>query len=410
MNKAIKRRLFAIGLVCLFMQLNFAAIPSLAKASGIKTGVDLEYILIQSNSNPVHNLDSGKDFPTIQAAIDDIDTKDGNTIMVDTGYYYENIKINKSINLNGENNEDTIIYGGYIGSVITISANDVTISDFAIEDSGLNSYDGGISISNYNNAHIYNNVFRENANGIYLYQSENIKIKNNKFFREYSGWDGAWIELSSNILIENNEFSGYNLILEKSDIIKVKNNIFMNNTHASAFIQESSNVEFFENTVKNNGGYGISVFDSHKEINIYHNNFISNDAAGISALFSDGLKVYLNNFIDNNNGDAQAADNNIYYENSWCNEKLKKGNYWDDYEARYPSANKQVSKGIWDTPYDIHSNVNDPDNTDNYPLIKPWSKSKSKTLPFLQELREKLISVLMRFAERFALLTIQNLI
>ncbi|RCV64242.1 hypothetical protein C5S53_09705 [Methanophagales archaeon] len=31
------------------------------------------------------------------------------------------------------------------------------------------------------------------------------------------------------------------------------------------------------------------------------------------------------------------------------------GNYWDDYEEKYPDAEEMGSTGIWDTPYRINS-------------------------------------------------------
>jgi len=39
-----------------------------------------------------------------------------------------------------------------------------------------------------------------------------------------------------------------------------------------------------------------------------------------------------------------------------------KGNYWSDYEDKYPDA--EEIEGIWDTPYVIDEN-----NRDNYPIV-----------------------------------------
>ena len=42
------------------------------------------------------------------------------------------------------------------------------------------------------------------------------------------------------------------------------------------------------------------------------------------------------------------------------------GNYWSDYEERYPDAKELDGSGVWDTPYVIDEN-----NQDNYPLMNP---------------------------------------
>jgi len=54
--------------------------------------------------------------------------------------------------------------------------------------------------------------------------------------------------------------------------------------------------------------------------------------------------------------------------NTWDNGYPSGGNYWSDYQTRYPNAAEIDSSGIWNTPYVIDSN-----NTDYYPLMGPYS-------------------------------------
>ena len=60
------------------------------------------------NGYPVHNLDTGLNYTTIQEAIDAPETQNGHTVFVEEGTYYENVVINKSLSLIGENRETTI--------------------------------------------------------------------------------------------------------------------------------------------------------------------------------------------------------------------------------------------------------------------------------------------------------------
>ena len=75
-------------------------------------------------------------YSTIQDAIND--SSDGDTIYVYSGTYFEDVKINTSIVLQGEDKESTIIHGGGFGSgdgVVYVSADNVEITGFSVRNS-----------------------------------------------------------------------------------------------------------------------------------------------------------------------------------------------------------------------------------------------------------------------------------
>ncbi len=70
------------------------------------------------------------DYPTIQEAINA--ASNGDTISVRNGTYYENIAVDKSISLRGEDRNNTIIDGAGGSHVVNITSNNVTLTNFTI--------------------------------------------------------------------------------------------------------------------------------------------------------------------------------------------------------------------------------------------------------------------------------------
>ena len=128
---------------------------------------------------PVHNVDTGLDYPTIQAAIDAPETLNGHTIQVDSGTYYENVVVNKSISLIGENRDNTIIDGGGLGAVLILIANNVTVTNFTIQNSSSTANPYGLLVNECNNTRIENNLITQNYMGLMFGNSANNTFRNN---------------------------------------------------------------------------------------------------------------------------------------------------------------------------------------------------------------------------------------
>ena len=120
------------------------------------------------------------------------------------------------------------------------------------------------------------------------------------------------------------------------------------------------------NDIVNNSCYisqkdGISIFFSNSN-NINNNTIFSNENIGIRSIQSNNNWIYKNMLISNKD---QAMDNGTNY---WNNSK-KLGNYWSDYELRYPKASNDGI--VWDTPYEISGKSG---AKDYYPLVENTSK------------------------------------
>jgi len=102
-------------------------------------------------------------YTRIQDAIDNATT--GDTVFVYSGIYYENINIQKTIDVIGQNRNTTIIDGNETGTVVNVTADHVNLSRFTIQNSGQHGNPGGIAVeASY--CTIVDNVITNNSFGI----------------------------------------------------------------------------------------------------------------------------------------------------------------------------------------------------------------------------------------------------
>jgi len=122
------------------------------------------------------------------------------------------------------------------------------------------------------------------------------------------------------------------------------------------WLSNASDCALLSNYITNNT-FGIMLYSSSS--NLLKDNGVVNNLHGICLFFSSNNKFYHNDFIDNTRQVCSFTSENL-----WNDSYPSGGNYWSDYEERYPNATEIDDLGIWDTPYSIDEN-----NQDNYPLI-----------------------------------------
>jgi len=156
-------------------------------------------VTLEASILPVHNTNTGLDYATIQDAIDAPETLEGHTIKADAEIYHERVRIYKNnLTLLGKNPKTTVIDSEGIGEVIFITANNIHLSGFTIQ----NGY-CGIDLQYSTNNTLVGNKITNNWRGIYLgYSCNNILIRNTIANNSEYGILASYS--SSNLVYHNN--------------------------------------------------------------------------------------------------------------------------------------------------------------------------------------------------------------
>jgi len=214
----------------------------------------------------------------------------------------------------------------------------------------------GIDLTGGSNITIKNMEIRAFYYGIRLYESSNNSISGNTITSNEKS--GIYLHYSSDNTISVNSITNneYGIRFYGSSNNSVSGNTVTNNEWDGIDLWFSSSNSVSGNNIRNNS-YGI-YFHSSSDNTISGNNIKANNEYGIYLWRSSNNYIYHNNFVDN------TQQVNIHSSTTVWDDGAGKGNYWSNYEDRYPDAEETDESGIWDTPYVIDEN-----NQDNYPLM-----------------------------------------
>jgi parallel beta-helix repeat protein len=365
------------------------------------------------------------DFTGIQEAINKASA--GDTIIVHSGVYYENVVVDKSVTLKGIG--QPVVNASGKGNVIRLGADGIRLEGFNVT-KGSRDGGAGIAIGSSNNTITDNNI-SNNSIGISLWHSSNNNITGNNVSNNNE--EGIFLFFSSNNTITGNNVSnnerGISLLYSSNNNI-TGNNVSNNEGGISLLYSSNNNItgnkfvnddlaiyDSYQNTVEDNivngkplvyledlsdckvedagqvilvncskitvenldisnRSVGIELWET--ENSIISNNTASNNSIGIFLCSSSNNNTITGNNVRNNGGGIalySSSNNKIYFNNfinntdnvdSSKSTKYKSylGNYWDGYEGTDAEGD-----GIGDTHYSIYS---EKDESDEYPLMKPF--------------------------------------
>ena len=294
----------------------------------------------------------GTDFTGIQEAINNAST--GDTILVYSGIYYENVVVNKSVTLKGIGNP--IVDAGGEGNAIILSVDAITVEGFNVTNSGSPWWDAGIEVISSNNnitgnnvCNMYrgialsscnnntitgNNVYNNLYSGIIIASSSNNTLTGNTFVN-----DGLIVSSSYPNTIENNTVNGKPLVyLEDVSDCKVEDaglvilvncnnitveNLDLSNTCVGVELWQTEYCIISSNNVCNNNVCGI--YTDHSNNNIITGNTANNNSRiGIMSTLSSNNTIIGNNVRSNSCGISLAgSNNNIITRNTFVNDGLR---------------------------------------------------------------------------------------
>ena len=255
-------------------------------------------------------------YTTVQATIDAAPS--GATVIIAPGFYSESLILDKPLTIIGER-DPPVFSGGTSAIYITLLSGASGSTVTGIE---ITNFAEGILVDNASNCRIYGNIMSSIG--------------------------------SSGIVLDGNSATG-NAVFD---------NVFQDTPTPINLTGSAGGNTIYGNIITSQTSVTLNIGANE---NVVYGNSMSGSQIVLNLTNSNGNIFYHNNFLATSQLTILTSGNN-----TWSNGYPSGGNYWSNYVGAdvKSGANQDQSgsDGIGDTPYIIDGN-----NTDHYPLMKPWT-------------------------------------
>ena len=311
--------------------------------------------------------DGGEGYTSIQDAIDNASS--GDRILISDGEYFENILVEKPLELRGAGAGLAVITGSsqhsrnatitilsdmvsIIGMSIRSDPDDpvahgvyVSANGFHLEDCTISDHDAGILIIGCSNTSILNSACNANRNGITILKSENTSIQSSNCSSNEE--NGISVSFSNNTKISDSLFTWNNNGIEIKDSFSavVSDNQCSHNGRDGLRIEGSEGNILVHNKNVYNGEDGISLVRVNLS-QVISNDCTNNTKDGINLFFSSKIDLVKNDCLFNrNNGVNGISVNNILVQYMECRNNSWNGIRFSDSDTSWVMDN-QISGNV----------------------------------------------------------------
>lgn len=232
------------------------------KSFGVANFTDIIFV---DDDNTMGPWDGTIDYPFQNISDGVYNAKSKDIIYVLNGTYYEQVIIDKSLYLSGQDKEGVVIDAAYNDHSMIIESSNVKIERFTIKNSGGYKENSGIFIKQ-DGCEISNCILYRHRVGVYVLNADNTNINNCTF---HTTGKGVVFEESTNSEINSCEFAynGIGLLYQVCSNIKFISSYAHENTIPILF-NFSSDIKIADSAICDNNDNGGGVF-------VYHSNNVN---------------------------------------------------------------------------------------------------------------------------------------